>query len=199
MGEPRAERVGFVNSWEEMFSTWKSFCGCTLPTWAPATLCRSDARQCYNSKTDVFDDIPSAATRQTGDALSCTSLAAKVPLVLGAFVKWFSENERGGGWLSCYVCMRVCFVCVCVSVCMHIYSCVCVLHSWSRVDALRFFLYSDMNVSLFGYAYMFVHIYKHICDKRLIHTRHTFMIDMFHDRHPNIHHQCITNICIKHI
>jgi len=162
MGEPRAERVGFVNSWEEMFSTWKSFCGCTLPTWAPATLCRSDARQCYNSKTDVFDDIPSAATRQTGDALSCTSLAAKVPLVLGAFVKWFSENERGGGWLSCYVCMRVCFVCVCVSVCIYIHASVFYILDHVLMPFGSFyiqiwtFLYSDMRICSYIYTNTFV-------------------------------------------
>jgi len=60
----------------------------------------------------------------------------------------------------------VCVFCVRVRECVHAYIfmrlCVCVLHSWSRVDALRLFLYSDMYVSLFGYAYMFVHIYKYI-------------------------------------
>ena len=117
-------------------------------------------------KTDVFDDIPSAATRQTGDALSCMSLAAKVPLVLSAFVKWFSENERGGGWLSCYVCMCVCFVCVCVSVCMHIYSCVCVSVFYILDHVLMLFgsfyiqictfLYLDMRICSYIYTNTYV-------------------------------------------
>mmetsp|Transcript_96425 Transcript_96425/g.155577 ORF Transcript_96425/g.155577 Transcript_96425/m.155577 type:complete len:92 (-) Transcript_96425:397-672(-) len=83
-------------------------------------------------KTDVFDDIPSAATHQTGDALSCMSLAAKVSLVLSAFVKWFSENGGGGG-LAFLLRVYVCVFCVRVRECVHAYIfmrlCVCVLHS----------------------------------------------------------------------